>query len=338
MSSRKTILQSFFVTLPILLAGGVCIAITFLLWNKVETNPLFKNTLVDLAPIFIGISVLFILALMGYLYHTIFALKKIKEVTKQGLNSATQKMHNIRKIIEILLNSKMWLPGLKEYIDEDFSGLTYFEVKDFYKGNSKIAIEFLQENHNYSETENLYLEMKSLLLTHPKQGKLSQNTIFPKSYDTAIVEQWIQHKVGSGLWYFFGYKFASFKEALDLESIPERNQDKIMSLAITTDAVVFEENSFNEIFLSKLGEYVTKNILPNLYLERTLKSSILPRRVQYFTLLLSFLIIIGLIAPLASLLLDLPIITLIVSYAFICAFLCYLSISFYQFLKHELTN
>jgi hypothetical protein len=105
---------------------------------------------------------------MGYLYHSVLALKKLKSSAVSVLLSATQKMHNVRRIIEILMSSKMWLPGLREYIDEDFEGLTYFEVKDFYKGNSKIAIEFLQENHNYSETENLYLEMKAMLLTNPK--------------------------------------------------------------------------------------------------------------------------------------------------------------------------
>ena len=60
------------------------------------------------------------------------------------------------------MRSKIWLPGLKEYIDEEFSGLTFFQVKEFYKGKSKLAIEFLQEKNNYAGTENLYLELKSL--------------------------------------------------------------------------------------------------------------------------------------------------------------------------------
>jgi hypothetical protein len=255
-----------------------------------------------------------------------------------ALLSATQKMHNARRIIEILMGSKMWLPGLQEYIDEDFEGLTYFDVKDFYKGNSKLAIEFLQENQNYSETENLYLEMKAMLLTNPKNGKLPKTISYPRSYDGAIVEQWIQHKVGSGLWYFFGYKFASFKEVLDIESLFERNQDKVMSLAMSIDPEVFEENSFNEIFLSKLGEYITKSILPDLYKERTIRSSVLPRRIQYFTALLSTLIIVGLLAPLVTLLLGLPVLILIISYSFSCSLLFYLAIAFFQFLKSEVSE
>ena len=338
MSLKNTVTQTIFVVLPILLAGFICGGLIFYLKNQANTDPLFVSQLLDLAPIFIGISILFIIALMAYLYHSVIALKKIKNATNNVLRAATQKMHNVRRIIEILINSKMWLPGLQEYLDEDFEGLTYFEVKDFYKGNSKLAIEFLQENHNFSETENLYLEMKSMLLTQPKQGKILKNLSYPRTYDSPIVEKWIQHKIGSGLWYFFGYKFANFKEALDLESIFERHQDKIMSLAISIDPIVFEENSFNEIFLSKLGEYITKSILPDLYKERTKKSSVLPRRIQYFTILLSLLILLGLMAPIATLLLGLPILVLIISYAFVCGFLCYLSFAFYQFLKHELTE
>jgi hypothetical protein len=338
MSTKNTVTQFSVVVLPILLAGFICIALSFYLWNKSHTDVLLVSNLLDLAPIFIGISVLFILTLMGYLYHSVLALKKLKSSAVSVLLSATQKMHNVRRIIEILMSSKMWLPGLREYIDEDFEGLTYFEVKDFYKGNSKIAIEFLQENHNYSETENLYLEMKAMLLTNPKNGKLPKTISYPRSYDGAIVEQWIQHKVGSGLWYFFGYKFASFKEALDIESLLERNQDKVMSLAMSIDPEVFEENSFNEIFLSKLGEYITKSILPDLYKERTVRTSVLPRRIQYFTALLSTLIIVGLLAPLVTLLLGLPVLVLIISYSFSCSLLFYLAIAFFQFLKSEVSE
>lgn len=338
MSSKKTTTKYLFIILPVLLAGIIFMGIIYSLWTKVNTNSLFKNTLIELAPVFIGICVVFALALMAYLYHTVFSLKNLKNAIQPEMHSATQKMHNVRKIIEVLLKSNMWLPGLKECIDEDYAGLTFFEVKNFYKGKSKIAIEFLQENHNYSETENLYLELKSLLLTHPKQGRTEEKLTYPTFYSPPIVEHWIQHKVGTGLWYYFGYKFANFKDVLDLDSISEKHQDKIISLANATDPVVFEENSFNEIFLSKLGEYIAKNILPNLYKERAQNTLMLPRSVQYFSLLLSLLIIVGIIAPLITLLLALPVIILIISYAFTGAFLGYISLSFYQFLKLEISR
>lgn len=338
MSSKNKITQSIFIILPLVLAGLFLITLVFLLLEEIKIDPLFESKLIDIAPIFIGITSLLSIALMGYLYHTVTQLKNKKNKNQSSLNTATQKMHAFRRIIELLLKSKMWLPGLQEYIDEDFDGLTYFEVKDFYKGKSKLAIEFLQEQHSFSETQNLYLEMKAMLLTNPNKGKLSNNIAYPKTYEKAIIEQWIQHKVGSGLWYFFGYKFAKFKEALDINSVNEKHQDKIMSLAINIDPVYFEENSFNEIFLSKLGEYLTKTILPSLYNERTQKTNLLPFRIRVFSILLSVLIILGILVPIAMLLVGIPSIILIISYAFICSLLGYVSLSFYQFLKYEFSN
>ena len=100
-------------------------------------------------------------------------------------------MHYFRNIIEILLNSKMWLPGLKDYIDDEYDGLTFFDVKEFYKGKSKLAIEFLQENHHYGDTENLYLEMKSLLFTKSKDKRVPKNVIYPKIWFWSTLLFWL---------------------------------------------------------------------------------------------------------------------------------------------------
>lgn len=111
--------------------------------------------------IFISISGFLAAIIMVYLAAAAVNLKATRTTAIDSLSKITQKMHNFRSIIELLMRSKMWLPGLKEYIDEEFAGLTFFEVKEFYKGKSKLAIEFLQEQHHYEDTENLYLELKS---------------------------------------------------------------------------------------------------------------------------------------------------------------------------------
>ena len=40
----------------------------------------------------------------------------------------------------------------REYIDEEFAGLYFFEVKEFYS-ETKIITEFLQEQNHYEDTE-----------------------------------------------------------------------------------------------------------------------------------------------------------------------------------------
>lgn len=275
---------------------------------------------------------------MVYMAFAAMNLKNARSNVIDNLGKVTQKMHTFRSIVDLLFRSKIWLPGLKEYIDNEFEGLTFFEVKEFYKGKSKIAIEFLQENHNYADTENLYLELKSLLLTGPREKSVPEDIVFPKMYSKDIVEKWLEHKCGSGLWYYFGYKYAVYKEALDLNAVFERHQDKIIALANTIDSEAFEDSSFNEVFLSKLGEYMTKEVLPKLYQFQDSSSKSTPALIRYMYMIFLMLALFGVLLPLLYLLFSLSIIALIVSYSLVISVIFFVSISFYQFLTREINN
>jgi hypothetical protein len=229
----------------------------------------------------------------------------------------------------------MWLPGLREYIDDEFEGLTFFEVKEFYKGKSKLAIEFLQESHNYQDTENLYLEMKSILMTSPREKQIPESIRYPNMYDKDIVSKWLEHKCGSGLWYYFGYKFGDFKESLDYNAVFERHQEKIMTLANSIDSEVFEDSSFNEVFLAKLGEYMSKEVIPKLVQVQGRTDKQIPSVIRYLYSLFLILALSGVLLPLLFMLFNLSIITLVVSYSLVISVIFFIAISFYQFVMKE---
>ena len=229
-------------------------------------------------------------------------------------------------------------PRSKEYIDDEYEGLNFFEVKEFYKGKSKLAIEFLQESHHYGDTENLYLELKSLLMTKPKERKIPKNISYPKIYDKAILEKWLEHKSGSGLLYYFGYKFGIYKETLDIEAVFERHQDKIIALANSIDPETFEDSSFNEVFLSKLGDYMSNDVMPKLYQLQDNVNTSLPRILNYLYFIFLFLVVFGVLLPLGFLLFNLPIILLVISYASVVSIIFFLATTFYQFLSKEVNN
>lgn len=331
----KSFSKDLYAIIPLVISGLLCIALIFLLWEKAVSEESFAATLSSVTSVFIAISGFLAAIIMVYLAAAAFNLKTTRKTAIDALSKITQKMHHFRSIIELLLNSKMWLAGLKEYIDEEFAGLTFFEVKEFYKGKSKLAIEFLQEHHNFQDTETLYLELKSLLMTDPKEKKLPENISYPRVYNKEIVTKWIEHKCGSGLWYYFGYKYGDFKQSLDYNAVFERHQDKIMTLANTIDNEAFQDSSFNEVFLAKLGEYMNKEVIPKLYQVQGNTEKSLPGLMLYLYFIFLFLVIFGILLPIAQLLFTLPIITLIISFSFVSSTLFFIAISFYQYIIRE---
>jgi len=335
---KKSFFKDLYAIIPLIFSGLLCIALIFLLQQKVQAVPTFVQNLTDFSTIFISISGFLSAIIMVYLASAAVSMKNTKEIVVDQLSKITQQMHNFRSIIEILLRSKMWLPGLKEYIDDEFEGLNFFEVKEFYKGKSKLAIEFLQEHHNYQDTENLYLEMKSLLMTSPRDKKIPETISYPRVYDQEIVKKWLEHKCGSGLWYYFGYKYGVFKEALDYNAVFERHQEKIMTLANAIDSEHFEDSSFNEVFFSKLGEYMTKEVIPKLFQFQEKSTQNLPSIIRYLYVIFLLLVMFGLLLPLAYLLFSLPVILLIGSYAFVISVIFFIATTFYQFLFRDINN
>ena len=335
---KKSFFKDLHAIIPLVFSGLLCITLVFLLWQKTNVDTLFIETLSNISTIFISISGFLAAFIMVYLASSALGLKKNRVQIIDSLSQITQKMHNFREIASLLLQSKMWLPGLKEYIDEEFEGLNFFEVKEFYKGKSKLAIEFLQESHHYGDTENLYLELKSLLMIKPKDRKIPKNVTYPKIYDKAIIEKWLEHKCGSGLLYYFGYKFGIYKETLDIEAVFERHQDKIMSLANSIDPEVFEDSSFNEVFLSKLGDHMSNVIMPKLFQLQEDVDTKMPRILHYLYSIFLFLVVFGVLLPLGFLLFNLPILLLIFSYASVISIIFFLTTTFYQFLSKEINT
>lgn len=335
---KKSFFKDMFALIPLVFSGILCITLIFLLWQKTIETPEFVTTLSNIVIIFISISGFLAAFIMVYLAFSALGLKNNRVLFIDSLSKINQKMHNFREICMLLLQSKMWLPGLKEYIDDEYEGLNFFEVKEFYKGKSKLAIEFLQENHHYGDTENLYLELKSLLMTKPKERKLPKNIVFPKIYDKPIIEKWLEHKCGTGLLYYFGYKYGIYKETLDIDSVFERHQDKIMSLAVSIDPEVFEDSSFNEVFLSKLGDHMANTILPKLHQLQEDVTTKMPRMLKYLYGIFLFLVLFGVLLPLGFLLFNFPILLLIISFASIVSIIFFLATTFYQFLSKEINS
>ncbi|WP_121907861.1 hypothetical protein [Ulvibacter antarcticus] len=331
---KKSIHKDLLTLIPLICSGVLCIVLIVLLWNKLDNDPEFIKQLAKFTIYFISINGFISTILLLYLLANGVNLAENRNNSIEH-NKVSQKMSNFQEIIELLLQSDIWASGLKEYIDDEFEGLTFFEVKEFYKGKSKLAIEFLQEDQNFLETENLYLELKSLMMVNPKDKKTIARPNSGRAYGREIVEKWFLHKCGSGLWYYFGYNFGAFKKALDLSKIPDNHAERIVLLAVQIDKDVFEDSSFNEIFLAKLGDYMNKMVIPNLYQIVDSSASNTSPLTRYLKTIFILFASFGVILPLAFHIFKLPTQVIAICLGIIIGVLFYIATSFYQFLDGD---
>ena len=136
----------------------------------------------------------------------------------------------------------------------------------------------------------------------------------------------------------FGFRFGDFKNTLDLDALHERHQDKIMALANSIDPISFEESSFNDVFLSKFGEYINKDLIPKLFEAQSNKQNGLSKTLQLLYMLFGSMVVIGVLIPLLSILLGLPPFLLVLSYSFVISAIVFMVISGLSFLSKTLTN
>lgn len=333
---KKLFSINYFILTTLVLSGILCIFLIFFLNQKITQTPTFIETLQDQVSLFIAISGFTSIVLLGYIVFSIFSVNQMLSPGNTNLNMLIERMNAARKIIEIILKSKLWLPEVKTFIDDEFEGLSFFDVKEYYKGKSKLAIDYLEEKKGQDDTDTLYLELKSLLYTEPKQKHLPNSIIYPQQYNPAILEKWLEHKVGSGLWYHFGYRFGDFKNALNLDALHERHQDKIMSLAHTVNPSGFEDSSFNDVFLSKFGEYLNKDLIPKLFEAQSDKKNGLSASLKNLYLLFSGMLAVGVLLPLLITLFSLPNILLLVSFSFVISSLVFMVVSGLSFLGKTL--
>ena len=336
--SKKSFSVNYFALIPLVFSSILCIFLVYFLDQKITNTPAFFETLQQQTSTFIGISGFTAIFLLGYIVFSIFGINRIIVSGDNQLNALIEKMNIARKIIEIIFKSKLWATEVKTFIDEEFAGLSFFEVKEFYKGKSKLAIEFLEEKKGFDDTDTLYLELKSLLYTQPKQKNLPTTIEYPSQYNPAILEKWLEHKVGSGLWYHFGYRFGDFKNTLDLDALHERHQDKIIALANSIDPISFEDSSFNDVFLSKFGEYLNKDLIPKLFEAQSNKKNGLSASLQNLYVLFAAMVVIGMLLPLLSTLIGLPTIILICSFSFVISALVFMVISGLSFLSKTVNS
>lgn len=283
------------------------------------------------------LSALLSIVILGFIINKAASLETKGNALREEIKHYTQQVHYFRDIADLLLQSQLWAPGLKEYLDKEFAGLNYFDIKEFYKGRNKLALEYIEQNNRFGQTESLYLEIKSLLLNHPAQSVVDDYAN-PKEYDLKILEKWDEHHVGNGIYHYFGFKYVNFKDELDVNRITETHQDRILEYAIQIDTLRYQEMGFSEELLSKLGLHLSEEIIPYLRLATQRSVKRLPLIINVSFVLLTALVIFGIFQPITILLFGLAPIFGFVSIAAVVGVFLFLLLAIYPYVAREINK
>ena len=285
----------------------------------------------------IFLSAILCAVLINFIFSKTSQLRYSGDSIKNELEKLTQQVHYFRDIADTLLRSKVWTPGLPAYIDEEFSNLNYFLVKEFYKGRSKLALEYIEKKDRYGETEILYLETKSLLLNDPTKANV-QNYMNPKEYDLRMLKKWTEHNVGMGWNHYFGFKYNHFKQELDVQRIYEHHQDTILKYAVELDTVRYQNMGFGEELISKLGMHLSEEVLPQLLALTQQSVKRVPKIINIAYGILVILVIFGIFQPIITLLFGLHNIFGFISISVILSVLFFLMLSTYPYVSKRING
>ena len=128
--SKKSFSVNYFALIPLVISSIICILLVYFLDQKTTNTATFFETLQNQISTFIGISGFTAIFLLGYIVFSISSIKRVQVSGDNQLNALIEKMNAARKIIEIIFKSKLWATEVKTFVDEEFAGLSFFEVKN----------------------------------------------------------------------------------------------------------------------------------------------------------------------------------------------------------------
>jgi hypothetical protein len=310
------------ILIPIILSVIGFILLVFSLLNKLNSECNFYEILLSTRTDIISISGFLSGIIIAYLATKVLQTRTEKITNLPELNELTQKVHKFRKIMNLLVNSDIWVDGLKEFLRNNYSSLTIYEVRKSSYGEgkpTKLKIIFNQDEKNtFGDTLYLYLELKSFIFDEYSYDEtLYSESEVPIYYSSQILKKWIKYDCGGNLWYFFDNKLDAFAADLKISKVTPHNKTKIEECTLLIDRDKFNDIKFGPKLLAKLGTHFREDIFPKLLKLQLNNEKGLPAIAKYLCIILYLLLSLGVALPLISKIYSLPPIVDIISVSFL---------------------
>lgn len=220
---------------------SICFFVIILksLLNLANQDYKFYERIVTIRAEIITISGILTGIFIAYLVSRILQIREERISVLPKLNDLTQKLHAFRKIIKKLVNSSLWVNGLHNHINQNYQGLSFFDVGEigFVNGKPTQQAKDFVNDHNFGDTASFLLELKSFLTNESEfDTPLHSEFDVPVYYNSKTLATWIKYNCSNGLWYYFGHKYQVYIGDLHLHKVNPEDQQEIKKLCLKIDS------------------------------------------------------------------------------------------------------
>jgi len=279
--------------------------------------------------------------LISYMVGKVLQIRQEKLTYFPEYYDLTQKTHFFRNALYILFKSnRYWVGGLKQYIDEVYKELEYYDIrKVVFVNHTKISElgRTFNKDEKYGDTMRLYLALKAFF---PETSLFDQtlNIEFnvEKFYHPKRIELWRTFEPSAELYYFFNYKFSFFEGDFNFQNVSKNDQKLALEYAVKIDKERYTKAEFGNVLYDLLGQQFTEDILPRLTKKSQEIHGNLPLSIQYLSIVLSLILAFGVVVPIFNSLYSFNIFFALISLSVVLSVIFYIIIAFKKILKNEM--
>ena len=312
------------------------------LFKGLESGYYFTQQIREASNLDLNVASIISAILITYLTSKVLQLRQERLAILPQITSLTQKVHQFRTITNVLYHSwDFWAPGLKNYMQKEYPNLTYGEafklVFENEKSRDSKALQY-PSDEKMGDTKDLYLQLRSFVdKQYTIDVTLYSEFEIPVFYTLDILQDWRDYGSASALCRFFNWHYHDYKGDFNFEKLRANERSIIEDSAMRIDAIRYKDIKTSPELLDMLGKQFHEEILPKLInLQHSIQGGF-TRLVQFLLSTLVILIFSGVLYPILSNVLDLPIIGSIVSITMVLSVTFYLAISLRHVLVEELT-
>lgn len=289
--------------------------------------PISSHNIDNLLGHLLTFSSIVVAILIAYIITKVFQLRNEKLESQKIIIELGNKVTHFRRICKILKDcDNFWPIHVRRIMKDEYRGLNFNDVHDL---TTKVDSETFKLREKYWQDEDANTAISDLYLCVDVfcQEDRSRNLELYDQYDhdfvytLEILKKWTNNNVANQLWYWFDHKYIRIQNSIHFKEIRPYEKKQILELSRKINMEKYGSRDIDKSLFADLGTDFDGFYLPKLLKYSIENSKGLPSVLNFILRFNKILIVIGVLAPIILLSLNLPLeIKLITAYSIVIAF------------------